>query len=170
MLDEAEEESMGEIAIDLNFYIDTILRTVYNENKNGRDIIFLSFHPDVCLLLSLKQPTIPILFLTEAGTAPMADIRASSLQNAIRFAKKWNLLGVVSAAQAIVKTPRLAQVVKSLGLVCVTYGVDNNSPELAKIQMKAGVDAVIADSVLAVREGLRKDQERAQSEAEAIGI
>lgn len=170
MLDEAEEESMGEIAIDLNFYIDTILRTVYNENKNGRDIIFLSFHPDVCLLLSLKQPTIPILFLTEAGTAPMADIRASSLQNAIRFAKKWNLLGVVSAAQAIVKTPRLAQVVKSLGLVCVTYGVDNNSPELAKIQMKAGVDAVIADSVLAVREGLRKDQERAQSEAEAIGV
>ena len=38
--------------------------------------------------------------------------------------------------------------------MCVTYGVENNSPELAKIQMKAGVDAVIADSVLAVREGL----------------
>ncbi|CAL1191932.1 unnamed protein product, partial [Candida parapsilosis] len=54
--------------------------------------------------------------LCSSGTAPMADIRASSLQNAIRFAKKWNLLGIVSAAQALVKTPRLAQVVKSSGL------------------------------------------------------
>lgn len=158
MLDEAEQESMGEIAIDLNFYVDTILKVVYDENTTGRDIIFSSFHPDVCLLLSLKQPTIPILFLTEAGTQFMADIRASSLQNAIRFAKKWNLLGIVSAAKTLVKTPRLAQVVKSSGLVCVTYGVENNDPNLAKIQMKAGVDAVIADSVLAVREGLRTQE------------
>lgn len=158
MLDEAELESMGEIAIDLNFYVDTILKVIYDENTTGRDILFSSFHPDICLLLSLKQPTIPILFLTEAGTEFMADIRASSLQNAIRFAKKWNLLGIVSAAKTLVKCPRLTQVVKSSGLVCVTYGVENNSPDLAKIQMKAGVDAVIADSVLAVREGMRKDQ------------
>ncbi|KAI3403559.2 GDE1 [Candida oxycetoniae] len=156
MLDEAQSESMGELAIDLNLYLDTILKVIYDENSNGRHIVFSSFHPDVCLLLSLKQPTMPILFLTEAGTTPMADIRASSLQNAIRFAKKWNLLGIVSAAQTIVKTPRLAQVVKSSGLVCVTYGVENNEPESAKLQMRAGVDAVIVDSVLAVREGLRE--------------
>lgn len=160
MLDEAQHESMGEVAFDMNFYVDTILKVVYDENTTGRDILFSSFHPDICALLSLKQPTMPILFLTEAGTATMADIRASSLQNAIRFAKKWNLLGIVSAAQTLVKTPRLAQVVKSSGLVCVTYGVENNSPELCKIQMKAGVDAVIADSVLAVREGMRKDEDR----------
>lgn len=158
MLDEAEQESMGEVAFDMNFYVDTILKTVYDENTTGRDILFSSFHPDICLLLSLKQPTMPILFLTEAGTQYMADIRASSLQNAIRFAKKWNLLGIVSAAKTLVKTPRLAQVVKSSGLVCVTYGVENNSPDLCKIQMKAGVDAVIADSVLAVREGMRKEE------------
>ncbi|KAI5968177.1 GDE1 [Candida pseudojiufengensis] len=156
MLDEAEQESMGEISIDLNLYLDTILKLIYDENLNNRHIVFSSFHPDVCLLLSLKQPTMPILFLTEAGTAKMADIRASSLQNAIRFAKKWNLLGIVSAAKTLVKTPRLAQVIKSSGLVCVTYGVENNEPELAKIQMRAGVDAVIVDSVLAVREGLRE--------------
>lgn len=155
MLDEAQLEDMGEIAFDLNVYVDTILKAVYEFNTAGRDILFLSFHPDVCVLLSLKQPTIPILFLTELGTLPMADIRASSLQNAIRFAKKWNLLGIVSAAAPLVKTPQLAQVVKSSGLVCVTYGEENNSPDLVKIQMKAGVDAVIADSVLAVREGLR---------------
>jgi len=55
-----------------------------------------------------------------------------------------------------VKTPKITQVVKTCGLVCVTSGVENNEPELAKIQMKAGVDGVIADSVLAMREGLRK--------------
>lgn len=170
MLDEAEEESMGEIAYDINYYIDTILQVVYDENLTGRDIIFSSFHPDVCLMLSLKQPTIPILYLTEAGTTKMADIRASSLQNAIRFAKKWNLLGIVSAAETLVKTPRLAQVVKSSGLVCVTYGVLNNSPENCKIQMKAGVDAVIVDSVLAVREGIRADVEKANSGSESSSI
>lgn len=160
MLDEAELESMGEIAIDINYYLDTILKVIYDENeKTKRDILFSSFHPDICLLLSLKQPTIPILFLTEAGTAPMADIRAGSLQNAIRFAKKWNLLGIVSAAGALVKAPRLVQAVRSSGLVCVSYGVENNDPELAKEQMKAGVDAVIVDSVLAVREGLRHEVE-----------
>jgi len=168
MLDEAESESMGEIAFDMNFYVDTILKVVFDENTNNRDILFSSFHPDICLLLSLKQPTMPILYLTEAGTQPMADIRASSLQNAIRFAKKWNLLGIVSAAKTLVKTPRLAQVVKSSGLVCVTYGIENNSPEYAKIQMKAGVDAVIADSVLAVREGLRKDQESFKEVEESL--
>lgn len=160
MLDEAQDESMGEFAFDMNFYVDTILKVVYDENVSGRDILFSSFHPDICVLLSLKQPTMPILFLTEAGTQPMADIRASSLQNAIRFARKWNLLGIVSAAKTLVKTPRLAQVVKSSGLVCVTYGVENNDPEACKIQMKAGVDAVIADSVLAVREGLRKEEDK----------
>lgn len=159
MLDEAQLEDMGEIGVDLNFFVDTILKVIYDENTTGRDIVFSSFHPDICLLLSLKQPTMPVLFLTEAGTAPMYDIRASSLQNAVRFSKKWNLLGIVSNALALIKTPRLAQVVKSMGLVCVTYGTENNEPELAKIQMRAGVDAVIVDSVLAVREGLREHNE-----------
>lgn len=157
MLDEAQNELMGEIAFDMNFFVDTILTTVYNENLDGRDIIFSSFHPDICLLLSLKQPSIPILYLTEAGTAQMADVRANSLQNAIRFAKNWDLLGLVSAAETLIKTPRLAQIVKASGLVCVTYGTLNNDPENCKIQMKAGVDAVIADKVLAVRQGLTKE-------------
>ena len=47
-------------------------------------------------------------------------------------------------------------------------GFENNSPEYAKIQMKAGVDAVIADSVLAVREGLRKDQENLKEIEESL--
>jgi len=158
LLYEAQHEEIGEISIDLNFWIDTVLQIVYEYGK-GRDIIFSSFHPEACLFLSLKQPAIPILFLTEAGTSIMPDIRAGSLQSAVRFAKKWNLLGIVSAAEPIVKCPRLAQVVKASGLVCFTYGVLNNDPDNARLQMEAGVDAVIVDNVLAVREELRKKNE-----------
>lgn len=156
MVDEAEQEDIGQIAVEMNHWVDTVLQVVY-DNANGRDIMFSSFHPDVCVMLSLKQPSIPILFLTEGGTAQMADVRATSLQNAIRFARSWNLLGIVSAAAPIIEAPRLAQVVKSSGLVCVTYGVENNDPENAKIEMDAGVDAVIVDNVLAVRKGLTKE-------------
>lgn len=155
MADEAEQEDIGQIAVEMNHWVDTVLQVVY-DNANGRDIMFSSFHPDVCVMLSLKQPSIPILFLTEAGTAQMADVRASSLQNAVRFARSWNLLGIVAAAAPIIEAPRLAQVVKSSGLVCVTYGVENNDPENANMEMDAGVDAVIVDSVLAIRKELTK--------------
>lgn len=46
------------------------------------------------------------------------------------------------------------RVVKESGLVCVTYGTLNNDPENVKVQMDQGVDAVIVDSVLAIRKGL----------------
>ncbi|EDO18598.1 hypothetical protein Kpol_1048p28 [Vanderwaltozyma polyspora DSM 70294] len=156
MVDEAEEEETGHVMTEMNHWIDTVLKVIF-DNANGRDIIFSSFHPDICVMLSLKQPSIPILFLTEGGTTKMADLRAASLQNAIRFARNWNLLGIVSAAKPILLAPRLVRVVKTSGLVCVTYGVENNEPENVVVEMNAGVDAVIVDSVLAVRKGLTKE-------------
>ncbi|RPB09099.1 GDPD-domain-containing protein [Morchella conica CCBAS932] len=153
MLQETEEHEMDSFAIEMNHWVDTILKVVY-DNVKGRDLIFSSFNPDICLLLSFKQPSIPILFLTDGGTHPMADIRASCVQEAIRFASNWNLLGIVSAAEPLVLCPRLIKVVKESGLVCITYGVLNNDPENVKVQVDQGIDAVIVDSVLAIRKGL----------------
>ncbi|KAF3915237.1 Tankyrase-2 [Dactylellina cionopaga] len=153
MLDEAEAEEMDNLGIELNLWLDKILKIVY-EHGEGRDIIFSSFHPDICLMASFKQPSIPVLFLTESGTAPMSDIRASSLKEAIKFASQWNLIGIVSAAEPLVKCPRLIKVVKETGLVCVTYGTLNNDPANVKIQASQGIDAVIVDNVLAIRKGL----------------
>ncbi|AET40946.1 glycerophosphocholine phosphodiesterase Ecym_7094 [Eremothecium cymbalariae DBVPG len=163
MVDEAEEEHISPVAIELNHWVDTVLQVVY-ENAGGRDVIFSSFQPNICIMLSLKQPSFPILFLTEGGKVRRCDMRAASLQNAIRLAHRWNLLGIVSAADPIVIAPRLAQIVKSSGLVCVTYGVQNNDPETARIEMDAGVDAVIVDSVLAVRKGLTKNADDLEEE------
>ncbi|KAG8630179.1 hypothetical protein KVT40_001798 [Elsinoe batatas] len=153
MLFESEEQEMDTYAVELNSFVDTVLTKVYQLGK-GRNIIFSSFHPDICLLLSFKQPSIPVLFLTDAGTAPVGDIRASSLQEAIRFASRWNLLGIVSAATPLIMCPRLVKVVRQSGLLCFSYGTLNNDPKNVARQAKEGIDAVIVDSVLAVRKGL----------------
>ncbi|EMR11148.1 hypothetical protein PNEG_00744 [Pneumocystis murina B123] len=152
MLHEAENEEMDNIAIELNKWVDTVLKIVY-DHKKDRDIIFSSFHPEVCLLLSYKQPSIPIMFLTDANISTR-DIRSASLQEAIRFATRWNLLGIVCKSDPLVLCPRLIRVIKDSGLVCVTYGSGNNVPENVKLQIQAGLDAVIVDSVLEIRKGL----------------
>lgn len=158
MLDESQLDDIGQIAPEMNHFCDTILALVY-EKYSGRNVIFSSFHPDICMMMTMKQPSFPVLFLTESGVSKMADIRASSLQNAIRFAKKWNLFGIVSDAVPFIQCPRLASVVKASGLACFTYGSANNDPENAKLEIAAGVDAVIVDSVLAVRKELTKYDE-----------
>ncbi|MCJ1309832.1 Glycerophosphocholine phosphodiesterase [Agyrium rufum] len=185
MLHESEEQEMDTYAVELNSFVDTVLDLVYsfyppagtngdsnarslNTDTNGalkdtlsttptsrRPIIFSSFHPSICLLLSLKQPSIPVLFLTDAGTCPVGDIRASSLQEAIRFASRWNLLGVVSSVEPFLLAPRLIRVVKDSGLVCVSYGEGNDQEEGVRRQVREGIDAVIVDKVLGVRGGLR---------------
>lgn len=133
MLHETEEHDMDTYAVELNSFCDTVLSKVY-ELAGERHIIFSSFNPDVCLGLSYKQPSIPILFLTDAGCSPVSDIRASSLQEAIRFASRWNLLGIVSAAEPLINSPRLVKVVKENGLVCVSYGSLNNDSIMVQVR------------------------------------
>lgn len=164
MLHESEEEEMDTYAVELNSFVNTVLNKVY-ELGRGRNTIFSSFNPDICLLLSFKQPSIPVLFLTDAGVTPVGDIRASSLQEAIRFASRWNLLGIVTTAEPLVLCPRLVRVVKESGLVCVSYGTLNNDPEKVKLQVAKGIDAVIVDSVLAIRKGLTESQSKGETPA-----
>jgi len=160
MLFETELEEMDAMAVELNQFVDTVLKMVYDLG-GARNVIFSSFHPDICLLLSLKQPSFPVLFLTDAGTSKVGDVRASSLQEAIRFATRWSLLGVVSAAEPLVLCPRLVRVVKESGLVCVSYGTLNNDSGNVKLQVDQGIDAVIVDSVLAIRKGLTEGAAKA---------
>ncbi|GAA5810534.1 hypothetical protein MFLAVUS_003957 [Mucor flavus] len=156
MIDEAEQDELTQFQ-ELNIYVDTILECVYDHAKQDRHIIFSSFHPEICLALNLKQPNYPVFFLTDAGTMPMADVRCNSLQGAVRFAKQADLLGIVAASEPILEAPRLVQVIKEVGLLLFTYGVLNNEVANAVAQKEYGVDAVIVDSVLPVRKGLRSD-------------
>lgn len=145
MLHESEEHEMDTYAVELNSFCDTVLTKVY-DLAGDRHIIFSSFNPDICLCLSFKQPSIPIMFLTDAGSCAVGDIRASSLQEAIRFASRWNLLGIVSHAEVFTNSPRLVGVVKRSGLVCVSYGTQNNDPKL--VQVSVGVWWLYAEAKL----------------------
>jgi glycerophosphodiester phosphodiesterase len=52
------------------------------------------------------------------------------------------------------KTNFVNRAVKESGLVCVSYGNENEDKGFVRRQIEAGVDAVIVDSVLAIRNEL----------------
>jgi glycerophosphodiester phosphodiesterase len=132
MLHESEMFEMDMCVVELNSFCDMVLAKVY-ELAGDRHIVFSSSNPDICLCLNFKQPSMPIMFVTDSGTEKVSNIRASSLQEAIRFASRWNLLGIVSAAEPFVNSPRLVRVVKETGLVLATYGVLNNNPLMVQV-------------------------------------
>lgn len=103
--------------------------------QGPRKIILSSFSPEICILLSVKQNTYPVMFITNAGIRSSSDmdVRARSLQNAVHFAKRWNLAGIVFATQTLVACPRLVGYVKRSGLACGSYGSINNVPANAKV-------------------------------------
>ena len=65
MIDECEQEEMDFLNVELNWWVDTVLKVVY-DNLNGRDIIFSSFHPDICMMLALKQ-VFPLQFFAHSA-------------------------------------------------------------------------------------------------------
>ncbi|KAL8697428.1 MAG: hypothetical protein Q9224_002322, partial [Gallowayella concinna] len=115
MLWEAEDRNMDFFAIELNLFVDTILKMIYRLGRK-RSITFSSFSPEICILLSMKQQDYPILFISKAGSVPTGDVRAGSLQQAIGFAKVWGLAGIVMLSDVFVHCPRLLRYTKSLGL------------------------------------------------------
>lgn len=144
MLWEAEDEDWEPYITEANLFVDTVLDMIH-EHGGKRNITLSSFSPEICLLLSAKQRAHPILFINWAGQVDTSDTRASSTQDAIQFAKRWNLAGVALRSNPIVMCPRLIRYVRSAGLVCSSWGELNNDPENAKLppsffaKRKAGV-------------------------------
>ena len=132
MLWEAEDRDMDLYAIELNAFVDTILGMIYSLGAK-RSITISSFSPEICILLSIKQHNYPILFINKAGSVPVGDVRAGSLQQAIQFAKRWNLAGIVMLSDPFVICSRLVQYARSSGLVCGSYGNLNDDPKHAMV-------------------------------------
>ena len=132
MLWEAEDRQMETYGIELNLFVDTILKTIYRFGTN-RNITLSSFNPETCILLSLKQKEYPVLFINKAGSVPTGDTRASSLQRAIQFAKSWHLSGIVMLSDPFVRCPRLIHYAKGSGLICASYGNLNDEPKYAMV-------------------------------------
>ena len=131
-----DEWKSDNFAIELNLFVDTILSSVLSHPScRFRAVMFSSFSPEVCILVSLKQSTFPIFFLNDSGNWPTGDVRASSLQQAVHFAKRWALDGVVMASEPFVYAPKLIGLAKAKGLMTASYGALNNEPDCAKVSL-----------------------------------
>ncbi|KAL7896174.1 Glycerophosphoryl diester phosphodiesterase family domain-containing protein [Trichoderma sp. SZMC 28014] len=157
-LHEAVDAGVAPVTIDINTFVDVALEKI-QRLAGKRPIILSSFTPEVCILLSVKQKTYPVMFITNAGKLPMADkeLRVASLQVGVQFARLWNLAGVVFACEALLYCPRLVQFVKNAGLVCASYGLLNNEPIHARKQADAGVDILMVDRVKLIADELAND-------------
>ncbi|XXQ38780.1 GP-PDE domain-containing protein [Plasmodiophora brassicae] len=138
-----------------NDYVDAVLKTVF-DHAGSRRIIFSSFDPDICTITCLKQPSYPVFFLTEAGASPCWDPRGQSIREAIRFAKRQNLVGIVSYADPLLKAPKIITTIKATGLVLATWSSANNDVRNLEVSRKFGVDAIVVDRIAYVSEQLRK--------------
>mmetsp|Transcript_28894 Transcript_28894/g.74149 ORF Transcript_28894/g.74149 Transcript_28894/m.74149 type:complete len:154 (-) Transcript_28894:212-673(-) len=139
---------------DKNRFVDDILNVVFEHCKERR-LLFSSFEPDICTLLSLKQPRFPVFFLTVGGTKHMMDARARSLRAAVHFARSIDIIGIVSRALPLLESPQLISAVKEKGLLLATYGDENNQTAAVDVQVINGVDTIVADHVAHVSRHLQ---------------
>jgi glycerophosphoryl diester phosphodiesterase len=98
MLSEATDDwKMDPFFIEANFFTDTVLLCLA-KHISTRPILLSSFSPEICTLVALKQARWPVVFLTDAGNWQPTEVRATNLQEGVRFAKKWDLDGLALAA------------------------------------------------------------------------
>lgn len=133
MLTEATEEwYMDSYSIEVNLLVDTILTTIYNL-AGARPIVLSSFSPEVCICLRLKQTDYPVMFLTESGHCKAGDVRATSVQEAVHFARSWDLAGTVQRTDPLLASPRLVGYCQRGGMQCASWGYANDEPDKAVV-------------------------------------
>jgi glycerophosphoryl diester phosphodiesterase len=157
-----------------NAYADAVLTSVFNAMHNPvlaqRKIMLISFDPDLCVLLSQKQPRFPVLFLLCLSHGiPVGegddeiegyDPRCQSLEVATRFARNVRLQGLICDATSVLAAPEtFVSQVHDASLLLMTYGAENMDSEKRSIQKTAGVDSLIMDNVVHInRESRARNQ------------
>lgn len=82
----------------LNSTVDAVLQCLYTYARS-RPIILSSKNPDVCMMLSLKQPHYPVFFSTSAGVSQHSDM----LKFLAVFSKKTASLAMCNNLITILK-------------------------------------------------------------------
>ncbi|KAI8148297.1 hypothetical protein BJV82DRAFT_591579 [Fennellomyces sp. T-0311] len=160
---------------DRNGFVDVVLQTVYDHVRSlpmdttSAGIFFSSFNPAICTVINWKQPNYAVFFSTccglnkdeiprgvkrrQSGVEEVRlerkhDVRSTSLKEAVKFAKRNNLLGVICEATPLVRVPSLIKNIKESGLILVTYGQMNEDERYRSIQERYGVDAMMIHEVV----------------------
>ncbi|TMS33128.1 hypothetical protein L596_000904 [Steinernema carpocapsae] len=138
-----------------NEVIDIILSDVLN-NAGNRRIVFSSFDPDICTMVSLKQNKYPVLFLCVGDTTryvPFLDQRSSTSLTAVNFAAGTELLGVNFHSEDLLNTRVPVDRANHFGLVSFVWGDDLNTKEnLDYFKKTLLVDGIIYDRIGEIEE------------------
>lgn len=134
-----------------NRFVDTVLAEMFAVEKNQRrEVVFSSFDPDLCMLLSLKQKNYPVYFLNcETIDKPCEefDPRCIDVDEGLRFVQAQGLKGMVLFNGILANKPKAVQRIREAGKSVLTYGGTNSNSCFVKKQFELGVNGIIADDV-----------------------
>lgn len=144
-------------------FVDDVLKELMAAKRvpgqQDRRIAFLSFNADICMSLLLKQNNYPVYLSHCAGLDPpcdMRDPRVVSLRQGFNFAKSQGLDGMMILNELVNVEPDIVSDIMGAGLPILTYGKRNCEAEFVKKQFRMGINGVIADDVLLLKDDLDK--------------
>ncbi|WKY15322.1 hypothetical protein Q1695_000645 [Nippostrongylus brasiliensis] len=132
-----------------NDFVDVILRNVL-EHAGRRRVIFSSFDPDVCSLITLKQHVYPVMFLVVGETTryvPFQDIRSDCSKIAVNYAAGNGLLGVNFHSEELLQNSSPLDRAVKFNLVTFVWGDDLNLMKNVEYFRGLHVDGVIYDRI-----------------------
>ncbi|CAJ0606664.1 unnamed protein product [Cylicocyclus nassatus] len=133
-----------------NEFIDVILADLLN-NAGNRRIMFSSFDPDICSLISMKQNKYPVLFLCVGETqryTRFQDQRTSTSLTAVNFAAGADIMGVNFNSEDLLNDPYPVKRANDFRLITFVWGDDLDKKEnINYFKKELGVDGLIYDRI-----------------------
>ncbi|KAL3089191.1 hypothetical protein niasHT_021135 [Heterodera trifolii] len=132
-----------------NQYMDQLLVDVFR-HAGKRRIVFSSFDPDICTLLSVKQNKYPVLFLCVGQTdryVPFLDERSKVTRVGTNFAACSNLLGINLHSEELLSDPSSLKRAVAMKLITFVWGEDLDKLEHIAYFRRQNVDAIIYDRI-----------------------
>ncbi|KIH67577.1 glycerophosphodiester phosphodiesterase family protein [Ancylostoma duodenale] len=133
-----------------NEFIDVVLADLLN-NAGARRIMFSSFDPDICSLISMKQNKYPVLFLCVGETqryTRFQDQRSSTSLTAVNFAAGADIMGVNFNSEDLLNDPYPVKRANDFGLITFVWGDDLDKKEnINYFKKELGVDGLIYDRI-----------------------
>lgn len=133
-----------------NEFVDIILAQVLNHAGNRR-IVFSSFEPDICKMISAKQKKYPVLLLCLGESTRhinYADERTRTSMTAVKFAYASGLMGVNFNSEDLLRDPSPVAKAKELGLISFVWGDELiEKKHVDYFKKTLGVEGLIYDRI-----------------------
>lgn len=141
------ESDSSKPTFDRNFYVDTILLAVLNNNAGRRRIIFSSSDADICAMVRYKQNLYPVILLTEDPESPVqyADERVSRLRTAVQVCNALEFFGMCLHANTLLTDHFVMTLLRQFDLETLAYGSPATSLEVRDRMRRYGVVGIIYD-------------------------